>query len=224
LGALPLIGWASLFWFLLFTGRTPLYLGARTQWLVGVGAAILTAAALGRVASLRETSPARVTAGRAWGTALLLVPVVLVTSLPPASLTSYAVGRRSTVSSGGISSTGDIGKGDLTLVDVASALASRPTMRALVQRAGSTESFKGFVDMVPGESADEFELTRFVVTCCVADAIAAQVRVVGAAPGTFHPDEWVRVTGTIYPLGQQIILVADKVVGVAKPSRPYLYP
>jgi uncharacterized membrane protein YcgQ (UPF0703/DUF1980 family) len=80
------------------------------------------------------------------------------------------------------------------------------------------------VDKVPGMGADEFMLTRFVITCCVADAIAAQVRVVDAPPGRFSPDDWVRVTGQMYPLGREIIVVASEVQGVDKPKHPYLYP
>ena len=224
LSALALAGWAGLFWFLWASGRTALYLGVRTQWLVPVGAAILTATAAGRLLSLRTEHPAAARPRDAWGVALILVPVVLITSLPAASLGSYAAGRRSTLATGGVSSSGDLSTGDLNLVDVAGALASREAMHQLVGRAGSTVSFKGFVDKVPGMGADEFMLTRFVITCCVADAIAAQVRVVDAPPGRFSPDDWVRVTGQMYPLGREIIVVASEVQGVDKPKHPYLYP
>ncbi|MGH2738157.1 MAG: hypothetical protein ACRDHH_05020 [Actinomycetota bacterium] len=37
-----------------------------------------------------------------------------------------------------------------------------------------------------GSPADEFVLTRFIVSCCVADALSVQVRVVGAPPGRFE--------------------------------------
>ena len=46
-------GWAALFWFLLASDRTALYLSTRTAWVVPVGAAILTLAFVGRVMSLR---------------------------------------------------------------------------------------------------------------------------------------------------------------------------
>ncbi len=50
--------------------------------------------------------------------------------------------------------------------------------------------------------ADEFLLTRYIVTCCVADATTAQVRVVNVPPGKFQANDWVEVRGPIYPLGQ----------------------
>ena len=48
--------WAGLFWFLFVTGRTSLYLSTRTSWLVPTGAAILTVAAIGRLATARAAT------------------------------------------------------------------------------------------------------------------------------------------------------------------------
>lgn len=97
-------------------------------------------------------------------------------------------------------------------------------MKALVARAGSTSSFTGFVDKRPGEPADEFLLSRFLISCCIADALSIQVRVVNAPPGEFKPDDWVRATGKLYPLGREVILDASEVVKVPKPEHPYLSP
>jgi uncharacterized membrane protein YcgQ (UPF0703/DUF1980 family) len=62
------------------------------------------------------------------------------------------------------------------------------------------------------------------VTCCVADATIAQVRVVNVPAGRFGEDQWVRVNGPIYPLGRDVIIDATDVVGIPAPSRPYLTP
>ena len=42
---LALAAWGALFWTLLVTGRTYLYLSSRTAWLVPLGAVIFTVAA-----------------------------------------------------------------------------------------------------------------------------------------------------------------------------------
>ena len=79
----------------------------------------------------------------------------------------------------------------------------------------------------PDTPADEFFLTRYVITCCVADATIVQVRVVNVVPGRFQPNDWVEVKGTIYPIGREVILnaaSADSIVKVARPERPYLTP
>jgi uncharacterized repeat protein (TIGR03943 family) len=217
--------WAALFWFIWLSGRTPLFLGVRTQWVVPIGALVLTGALAGRLGSIRVDRPQPLTTAETLRTVVMVLPVVILLALPAASLGSYAVGRRSTLTSGGSFADALIpATGDLSMVDVAGALRSRETMRALVRRAGSASSFTGFISLGPGEAADEFLLNRFVVSCCVADALDTQIRVVNAPPGEFGNDDWVRVTGKLYPLGKEVIVDASAVVPVAKPHRPYLSP
>lgn len=97
-------------------------------------------------------------------------------------------------------------------------------MHALVKRAGEQVSFTGFVTTDSTTPANEFVLTRFLISCCVADALSATVRVVGAPPGKFKEDQWVRVEGAMYPLGREVIVDASEVVGVNRPKHPYLNP
>ena len=73
-------------------------------------------------------------------------------------------------------------------------------------------------------SADEFILTRFIVTCCVADATVAAVRVVDVTPGKFADGQWVQVDGTFYPVGSDMIVAADSVKEVPQPHNPYMTP
>lgn len=225
LAALALAAWAGLFWFLLISERVSLYLSSRTAWVVPVGAVILSIAVVGRLFSLREEHAEPLTRRTVAGIGLIMVPVVIVLALPPASLTSYAASRRSSFSSGGLAtSADDISSGELSLADVAGGLRSREGMRALVARAGSDVTFTGFVTRDSGAPADEFVLNRFMISCCVADALGIQVRVVGAPPGRFKSDEWVQVAGKMYPLGREVIVDASAVKGVPKPKRPYLNP
>jgi putative membrane protein len=224
LSAVALTAWAGVFCWLLLTGKTALYLSSRTAWVVPLGATVLAAAAIGRVASLRSRRPEPVTARSAAAMALVLVPVVAVLSLPSASLGSFAAARRSGLAgaAGLGSSTEEIARGEIGLFDVAGALRTRSAMRALVGRAGTEVDFVGFVARPSGMPADEFMLTRFLVSCCVADALSVQTRVVGVPPGRLEPDDWVRVRGKIYPLGREVIVDASRVVRVARPARPYL--
>jgi putative membrane protein len=225
LSALALAAWACLFWILLLTGRGSLYLSSRTAWVIPVGAILLTCAAVGRVLALRTPDAERLLGHDAWGIGLLMLPVVVVLALPPASLGSFAAARRSSITGAGFSSsTEDISSGRLTLIDIAGALRSPKGMRALASRAGSEVSFVGFVTRAPEMGADEFLLTRFVISCCVADALSVQARVVGVPPGEFDNDDWVRVEGSLYPLGREVIVDASEVTRIAKPEAPYLSP
>jgi putative membrane protein len=112
--------------------------------------------------------------------------------------------------------------GPVTLATVAAAGWSEQARKSLVERAGTGVTFEGIVARREGQSVDEFMLTRFIISCCVADALGVQVRVVGAPPGGFRTDEWVRVSGTFYPVGREVVVDAEKVERIPRPDSPYL--
>jgi putative membrane protein len=213
--------WAGLFWFLMAAGRTSLYLSSRTAWLVPLGAVLASAGALGRLASARVRDPEPLGSRETWMIGIMVLPVVLLLTLPPATLDSYAVSQRS--NSTGIGSSARIVSGPIDLVDVAAARAVVYAQAALKARAGERVTIEGFVTEEPGE-ADRFQLTRFVITCCVADATISYVTVVDAPPGSFTTDEWVRVVGPIYPLGSDILVQAESIEQIEQPEEPYLTP
>jgi uncharacterized repeat protein (TIGR03943 family) len=219
---LVLAGWAALFWFVILTGRTALYLSSRTAWVAPVGAVLLTGAAGGRLLSARVGTPSPLGRGAAWRLAFLTLPVVALLVLPPTTLGSYAASRRSLAGAAFGASSGDVATGAVTLADVAAAMWSPEAAEALTDRAGSRVAFVGIVVRREGMPADEFLLTRFIVTCCVADALSVHVRVVGAPLGRFEEEQWVRVAGSIYPLGREVIVQASEVVPIPRPARPYL--
>jgi uncharacterized repeat protein (TIGR03943 family) len=217
--------WAGLFWFLWLSGREGLYLSTRTDWVVPVAAALLTIATAGRLASARVASPEPLAARELWIMGLMVVPVVLVLAAPPRTLGTFSAGRRAGFAGTGLTTSAEgIGSGELTLVDVAAAQTTPEGERALATRAGETVSFVGFVVRQDDTPADELLLTRYVVTCCVADATIAQVRVVNVTPGAFPQETWVEVTGTLYPVGREMIVNASQVEAVERPGRPYLTP
>jgi uncharacterized repeat protein (TIGR03943 family) len=157
------------------------------------------------------------------GFALIAIPVVVVLALPPASLSSFAANRRSSFASAAfVPNIEDLATGELDLADVAGAIRSDEAMAALASRAGAKVDFTGFVTRQPGMPADEFLLTRFLISCCVADALTVQVRIVDAPPGEFKQDQWVRVTGSLYPLENEVVVQASEVVKVPRPEHPYL--
>ena len=224
-GTIVLAAWAGLFWFLWFTGREAFYLSTRTDWVVPVAAALLTAATIGRLASAKVTVPKPIAARELWIMGLMVVPVVLVVFSRPATLGSFSAGKRAGFSGTSVAtSASDIGSGELTLIDVAAGETSPDGERALAKRAGEQVDFVGFVSIRDDTPADEFLLARYVVTCCVADATIAEVRVVNVTPGQFSNEDWVRVKGTIYPLGREVIVDAGDVTAVERPDHPYLTP
>ena len=96
--------WAGLFWFLLLTHRVGLYLSTRTAWVVPVGAVLLTAAAVGRLASSRTRRPGPLVRRDAIVMGLMVLPVILITVLPPQTLGTYSVNKKAKYSSVNLSS------------------------------------------------------------------------------------------------------------------------
>lgn len=222
---LALGSWAILFWFVAAAGRTALYLSTRTAWLIPMGAVLASALAVGTIASARLAEPEPLSSRRAWGLGLVVLPVVILLAMPPATLGTYAAGRRSGFVGSGVSvGGGDLSSGQITLIDVAAAQASKEGLAALQRRAGEPVTFDGLVTNEPGAGPGEFLLTRFIITCCVADATIAQVKVVDAPAGAFTDNQWVSVTGKIYPLGSDILIDASDVHPIPAPQHPYLTP
>ena len=219
---LALASWAGLFWFLLLSGRTALYLSSRTAWVVPVGAITLSIAAGGRLLTARTRDPQPLSRWTAWGVGFVMLPVVAMLALPPAALGSYAASRRS-LASGLVTSAPSLESGGpVTLASVAAAGWSEDARRSLVKRAGSRVTFEGIVARRDGQAADEFMLTRFIVSCCVADALSVQVQIVGAPAGGLEEDQWVRVTGSFYPVGREVVVDAAHIEPIPRPDQPYL--
>ena len=220
-----LAAWAVLFWFVLADGRTALYLSPRTAWLVPMGAVLATAAAAGRIATARTNRIEALGRREAWMLGLFVLPVVIILAMPPATLGTYAAGRRSSFVGTGVSASGrNLGSGAISLIDVAAAQSSKQGLEALERRAGSEVTFEGLVTTEPGAGPGEFLLTRFIITCCVADATIAQVRVVDGPPGRLPDNSWVSVSGKLYPLGSDVLVDASSVTPIPQPSQPYLTP
>jgi uncharacterized repeat protein (TIGR03943 family) len=220
--AVVLAAWAALFWFLLISGRTSLYLSPRTAWVVPVGAVLLTIGLVGRLATARTRREEGVRSGTAWAVGFVALPVVLILAMPPVALGSYAASRRS-VAAGLAPGAPDVTVGErVTLAAVAAGVWSDDARKALADRAGSPVTFEGIVTHREGQPADEFVLTRFIVSCCVADALSVQVRVVGAPPGKFAEDQWVRVAGSFYPVGRENVVDASSITPIPRPEEPYL--
>jgi putative membrane protein len=97
-------------------------------------------------------------------------------------------------------------------------------MDQLRARAGEPITLEGFVTREASAPPDEILLTRYIVTCCVADATIAQVRVVGLPPGDYEDDEWLQVTGNAYPVGREVLVAANSATEIPVPDQPYLTP
>lgn len=86
----------------------------------------------------------------------------------------------------------------------------------------------GFVYRDPRNGKDEFWVSRFAVSCCVADASALGLLVKSEQAAQLKTDGWVRVTGKFGVgefAGEKLpVLMPEKIEATEQPSQPYLYP
>jgi putative membrane protein len=93
---------------------------------------------------------------------------------------------------------------------------------------GQTAKVTGFVYHDPRLPANQFIVSRFVITCCAADASAIGMIVTWNESSALKESDWVEVKGPVQSSqlgGQPIPLIAASLVqSVQQPGQPYLYP
>jgi len=213
-----------------------LYVKAGMRPLLLLSAAVLLVlGGLRLIAGLRSPRADQHDPDLGGGTAgwLLVVPVLAVALVTPSPLGAFAAGRsalRPVVAAGSSFeplAPGPDGVADLTVTNF--------LRRALFDERRSLDGARvrlvGLVapdpSITPG-SPGGFRLTRFVLTCCAADARPMQVAV-RSLPATVPPtDAWVEVVGTWRPGsgaagagGPLPELDAERVGRVRRPAEPY---
>ncbi len=161
--------------------------------------------------------------------ALVAIPLLLGVLVPPRPLGAQAVGVREVNTDG-------VGLGDdETILTRAAAERNILDWLRAFGAAGDPEAFAGqearvigFVYRDDTYAADQFMISRFIVSCCVADATVLGLIVAWPDSLALSSDTWVEVHGTFQPgdFEEQPtpILIADTVAPISPPNQPYLYP
>ena len=151
---------------------------------------------------------------------LLLAPVAALLLVAPPALGSYGVDRAAKV---------DVRAGDHVFDRLPASEGSYPlSLLEFSQRGfdadghsmrGRTVELTGFV---AGQAAEGFELARYQIACCAADAEPIVVVVHGTSGEPPGRDQWVTVTGTYRPGGEDFAEIdATSVVQIPTPEDPY---
>jgi uncharacterized repeat protein (TIGR03943 family) len=151
---------------------------------------------------------------------LLLAPIAALLLVAPPTLGAYGVERAANV---------DISSGAPVFDPLAGGAPPRSMgllefSQRSFERNGAT--FNGAAVELTGfvAAAEEvgFRLARYQIACCAADAAPVVVRVVGTAGDPPSRDQWVTVTGTFKPGGEELPeLAATSVVEIPAPGDPY---
>ena len=151
---------------------------------------------------------------------LLLAPIAALLLVAPPTLGSYGVGRGTTV---------DIRSGAPVFDPLPAGAEPRPmTLLEFGQRAydndGSTfnDAPVQLTGFVAAAESRGFELARYQIACCAADAAPVIVRVVGTSGDSPPLDQWIVVTGTFQPSGGEVPeLAATSILEIEAPNEPY---
>lgn len=171
---------------------------------------------------------------RAWiGWLILSIPVLLGFLVPPQPLGADALQNRdvdisnltSIAPPGSDEATRGVVSGERNIVDWLREFQSQPDPAPFQ---GQEAHVVGFVYRDDRFDPNSLMVSRFVVSCCVADAAPVGLIVQSLQASGLPQDQWIEVTGRFMPGvfdGFEIpILVADEIVVTEAPPQPYLYP
>ncbi len=223
--ALVLVAWAEFFATLWVTGEITSYLGPRTAWVVPFGAITLGITALAYALAAASSRRPAVTLSRAEAAGLLalVVPIVGVALVPDAELGALAASRKATDRA--VSPQRPTG-GEVSFAEIDYARFSPLFADEVGIEPGRRVQLVGFVSHEDDQPPGMFDLGRFYISCCVADALPTTVTIDArrAAPGTyFATDTWLKVSGPLAKRAGEFVVRADSIVPAEVPQNPYLY-
>jgi uncharacterized repeat protein (TIGR03943 family) len=216
--AVTLGAWSAFFTYVWFAGEADRYLGERTMWVVPMGAVVTGVTAAVLLARGRSGLP--LSRSEAWGTLAFVAPILAVLTVPHGELGAAAAERRAS----GPSAAARLVKAQprplsgLTYAHVMAAQGDVPQPGVVP---GVRVRLVGFVMRRPGTPHDLFQVARFFINCCIADATPLYVTV---DPPAAMPerDDWVVVVGPLARRNGELIVKAESVRLISPPSRPYL--
>lgn len=232
-----LLGMGIYLTFLILTGNLTNYINIRFAWLAYVGAGIFFLLGLINLYGMMYPQDDELsqyfeqpnnTYSITWGIlAIVAFPLMLALLVPSRPLGAEAV-------NGGISLS-PVG------VDTASAFERNPLDRNILdwlrqfnqsdtpaEFNGQQVNVTGFVYREPNFLPEDFMVSRFTMSCCVADAFAIGLPVTSEQAKDFSDGVWVRVQGELRAndFGENFVPVvyATSIEIIDQPPQPYLYP
>ncbi len=214
--------WAVFFGWLWLSEELSRYLGPRTYWVAPFGTIALGVAALAGFVTKNEDRGGATGRDLA-GAALVVLPIAAVLAFPSPQLGAQAASRKA--ASGGVLSVGTIiappySSDRVAFAEIDYAGRSSDYATSIGVGEGTEVTLEGFV--AQRADAGDFELARFYVSCCAADAIAYSVSIDWDEPAP-PVDAWLRVTGVLERTDEGFVVDADSVATIPPPDDPYLY-
>jgi uncharacterized repeat protein (TIGR03943 family) len=197
LRAAGLVAWAVFFDYLWLSGRSVDYVGPRTSWVVVFGAVALTAASLLYVSGLFTREQTARPSVRELGRLVIIVaPIALAATAPSVTLGAQAVDQKRTADGATSLARLEAYDGTVRLYELAAASYNPQWAAERGIQDGLLVEFDGFVSKVRDDGT--IELSRFLASCCAADAMPYSVDVTlpdGAS--RLEKNQWLKVRGQV---------------------------
>ena len=221
-------------------GTLYFYINDRFLWLVATGAAIFMLLALAAFRRWRATGDHAHhdhahahhghSHGSRWSLLIVALPLLLGFLVPAKPLDSGALAARGITTNAGLVSSGGANQLSVpavqrSILDWVRAFNYSADPNELV---GEPADVVGFVYHDPRLPANQFLVSRFTVTCCVADAFAVGIIVESEDAANWAGNEWVHVQGTMAVASLDgnpaPLVLAEDIKPVPVPPQPYLFP
>jgi uncharacterized repeat protein (TIGR03943 family) len=191
-----LVAWAVFFDYLWISGRSVDYVGPRTTWVVAFGAIALTGASILYVSGLlTRDEAARPTAKELGRLVIILSPIALAATAPSVTLGAQAVDQKRTADGGTSLARLEAYDGSIRLYELAAAAYNPQWAADRGIAAGLSVKFDGFVSR---KDEGTIELSRFLASCCAADAMPYSIDVIPpAGAGGVEKNQWFEVRGQV---------------------------
>jgi uncharacterized repeat protein (TIGR03943 family) len=224
LRATGLVAWAAFFDYLWLSGRSADYVGPRTTWVVVFGAIALTGASVLYVSGLlTRGDSARPSAKELGRLLIILSPIALAATAPSVTLGAQAVDQKRSADGATSLARLEAYDGSIRLYELAAAAYDPRWAAARGIEAGLRVEFDGFVSRKGADGT--IELSRFLASCCAADAMPYSIDVtVPAGTGALEKNQWLQVRGQVVepPDGERLFsVVADEVERIDRPVDTY---
>ncbi|MFZ1792494.1 MAG: TIGR03943 family protein, partial [Anaerolineae bacterium] len=141
------------------------------------------------------------------------------------AIAAKGVGLTAPGSAGGATSLRRAQTGPKNILDWLREFSSTPDPSTLT---GQPVDVTGFVYRDARNAPNQIWVSRFTISCCVADASA--IGLLAQVDSSFDQksDQWVRVTGKLGVTtfaGEKVpVILPDKIEPIPPPDQPYLYP
>lgn len=224
LRATGLVAWAGFFNYLWLSGRSVDYVGPRTTWVVVFGAIALTLASALYVSGLLARHEAPRPSVRELGRLVIVIsPIALAATAPSVTLGAQAVDQKRTADGATSLARLEAYDGSIRLYELAAAAYSPQFAAENGVAGGVLVEFDGFVSKVHEDGS--IELSRFLASCCAADAMPYSVDI-SLPAGTSPPEknQWLLVRGQVVEPtsgGRAFSVAATEVEAIERPADAY---